>query len=249
MSRMPWMLVCLALLGGCVTESTNEREPAPKDEQLQAHLDLARGYLERRDWNRARDPLKRALEIAPRSADAHVFMAVLHQAQDEPEHAEEWYRRALRYEPRHSMALNNYGSFLYSQGRYEEALRPLREVVKDTSYRGRAQAHENLGLAELKVGNVERAQAAFERALSFNTVQPRSALELAFLAFERGDIADAGGYYDIYRQRARQTPRSLCLGLRLARATGDTDQRASYEIALRNMFPDSAEAKRCMQEN
>lgn len=249
MSRMPWMLVCLILLGGCVTESTNEREPAPKGEQLQAHLDLARGYLERRDWNRARDPLKRALDIDPRSADAHVLMAVLHQAQDEPEHAEEWYRRALRYDPQHSMALNNYGSFLYTQGRFEEALDPLRKVVRDTAYRGRAQAHENLGMAELKVGNVERAQTAFERALSFNTVQPRSALELAVLAFERGDMADANRYHDIYRQRARQTPRSLCLGLRLARVSGDADQRASYEIALRNMFPDSAEAQRCMQEN
>lgn len=249
MSRMPWMLVCLALLGGCVTESTGDREPAPKGEQLQAHLDLARGYLERRDWSRARDPLKRALEIDPRSADAHVLMAVLHQAQDEPEHAEEWYRRALRYDSQHAMALNNYGSFLYSQGRYEEALGPLRKVVGDTSYRGRAQAHENLGLAELKVGNVERAKTAFERALSFNTVQPRSALELALLAFERGDIADAGRYHDIHRQRAQRTPRSLCLGLRLARANGDADRRASYEIALRNMFPDSAEAKRCMQEN
>jgi type IV pilus assembly protein PilF len=248
MSRVAWVLVAGLLLAGCVTESTSQRQPAPRSVQLSAHLDLARGYLEQRDWNRAREPLQRALDIDPRSAEAHTLMAVLHQAQNEPELAEQSYRQALRYEPRYALALNNYGSFLYARGRYEDALQPLRQVVRDSAYRGRPQAYENLGLAELMVGNTDRAREAFERALSFNTVQPRSGLELAHLAYADGDLASARRYYDMYRQRAQQTPRSLCLGLRLARRSGDTDQQASIEIALRNLFPESAEAKRCLQE-
>jgi type IV pilus assembly protein PilF len=216
--------------------------------QLQAHLDLARGYLEQRDWNRARDPLERALEIDSRSAEAYALMGVLYQGQNEPELAEQAYRRALRYEPDHAMALNNYGTFLYGQGRYEDALEPLRTLVRNPAYRGRAQAYENLGLTELQVGNREAARAAFERALSFNTVLPRSSLELAELAYEAGEYQQAARYYDMFRNRARQTVDSLCLGLRLARVAGDSDAMASYRIALQNLFPDSARAQRCLRE-
>jgi len=248
MIRAITLALLLGLLAGCVTETTNTHEPAPKSKRLQAHLDLARGYLEQRDFNRALEPLAKALEIDPRSAEANTLMAVLYQSQGEPSLAEQYYRQALRHEPRHAMALNNYGTFLYSQGRFEDALEPLRKLVQDPNYRERAVAYQNLGLTELKVGNTQRAREAFERALSFNTVLPRSGLELADLAYDAGDYREASRYYDMYRSRARQTPRSLCLGLRLARRSGDDDQRASYEIALKNLFPDSAEAQRCLQE-
>lgn len=241
-------LLLAAALSGCVTETT-ERTPAPRSVQLQAHLDLARGYLENRDYNRAREPLERALEIDPRSAEAATLMAVLYQAQNEPELAERYYRQALRSDPDFSMALNNYGTFLYGRGRFEDALDPLRRLVEDPDYRERARAYQNLGLTELKVGNKDRAREAFERSLSFNAVLPASCLELAQLAYEDGAFADAGRYYDMFRERARQTPRSLCLGIELARQAGNHDQRASYEIALKNLYPDSAEARRCLKDS
>lgn len=146
------------------------------------------------------------------------------------------------------MALNNYGTFLYARGRFEDALEPLRTLVQDPAYRERAQAYQNLGLTELKVGNRERAREAFQRALSFNTVLPRSGLELAQMSFEDGDYEAANRYYDIFRERARQTARSLCLGLRLARRADDADASASYELALKNLHSGSAEAKRCLEE-
>ncbi|MFW6094627.1 MAG: type IV pilus biogenesis/stability protein PilW [Pseudomonadota bacterium] len=245
-----WALTAaLLLLAGCVTERMGGSEPAPRSVQLQAQLDLARGYLDQRDWARAREPLKRALEIQPRSAEAHALMAVLHQNQSDPDLAEEHYRRALRYDRDFAMALNNYGSFLYAQGRYEEALRPLRRLVRDPDYRARAQAYENLGLTELKVGNRAEAERAFERALSFNAVLPRSSFELARLAFDDGRHAEARRYYEMFRGRMRQTPATLCLGLRLARQAGDSDRIASYRMALSNLHSDSPEAQRCIAED
>lgn len=243
------LCACLLLAGGCVTTSTGGSEPAPRSVQLQAQLDLARGYLEQRSWNRARTPLERALEIDPRSAEAYALLGVVYQGQKEPERAEAAYQRALRYDPRHALALNNYGSFLYSRGRFEDALPHLRALVEDPSYRERARAYENLGLTELKVGNEARAQDAFERALSFNVVLPRSALELAFLAYDDGDYPTATQYYDTFRTRARQTPGSLCLGIRLARLAGNLDQIASYQLALKNLYPNSPEAGRCTAED
>lgn len=242
------VLLALALVGGCVTTSTGGYQPAPKPVRLQAHLDLARGYLEHRDWGRAKEPLEQALEIDPHSAEAYTLMGVMYQGQKEPELAEKAYRRALRYDAHYALALNNYGSFLYSQGRYQDALEPLHALVQDPSYRERATAYENLGLTELRVGETEKAKQAFERALSFNVVLPRSSLELARLAYKRGDYPSATQYYDMFRTRAKQTPGSLCLGIRLARRTGAEDKLASYQIALKNLYPDSAEASRCLDE-
>jgi len=248
MIRLAWAVVGLVLVCGCVTTDTGRREPAPKHVQLQAQLDLARGYLEQRSWNRAKSPLERALAIDPRSAEAYTLMGVMFQGQNETRLAEEAYQRALRLNPRHVMALNNYGSFLYAQGRYEEALGPQRTLVRDPSYRERARAYENLGLTELEVGNTGRARDAFQRALSFNVVLPRSSLELARMAYEEGDRQSAEQYYDMFRSRARQTPRSLCLGIRLAGDAGNSDQAASYAIALKNLYPNSPEASRCIPE-
>tara|TARA_Y100001934_G_scaffold144136_2_gene173109 strand:+ start:3752 stop:4510 length:759 start_codon:yes stop_codon:yes gene_type:complete len=241
------MLVVLSLAGyGCVTESTGGLpEPAENAQRVQAHLDLARGYLENRDLLRARPPLNRALEIDPRSVEAHVLMAVLNQAEDDSELAEEHFASALRIEPSNAQALNNYGTFLYSQGRFEEAVDQLRQLVRDTDYRARSQAYENLGLAELRVGNQAAAKQAFGRSLLLNSRQYRSSLELADLAYAERAFEVAQEHYDNFRTGARPTPRSLCLGMKLAQIASDPDRLASHALALQNLFPDSREAKQC----
>jgi len=238
--------VLAVLLAGCVTENTGVPEPATKEARVQAQINLARGYLESDDKTRAREPLERALEIDPGSADALGLLAVFYQGEEEPELAEQFYKRALRADAEHAPNLNNYAGLLYSQGRYREALAPLKTLVGNTSYRGRATAYESLGLTQLQVGNVAEARAAFARALALNPTLADSNLELADLAYRESDYATAATHYELFRARARQTPRSLCLGANLARAQGDADQQASYAIALKNLYPDSPEARQCL---
>ena len=244
-ARIASLASTLVLLMACVTETTGVPEPASKEDRLAAQINLARGYLESADPGRARGPLERALEIDSGSADALGLLAVFYQQEGEIKLAEDYYRRALRSDPRHAPNLNNYAALLYSQGRYQEALDPLRRLVAITSYRGRAQAYESLGLTELRAGSRQKAREAFEQALRLTPEMSGSALELAELAFNDGDNVAASRYYEQYRSRERQTPRSLCLGIDLARAVGDADQRASYEIVLRNMYPDAPETARC----
>ena len=213
MKNLVVAIVMLAMgLAGCVTETTGGGpEPAAAAQRLQAHLDLARGYLEKRDYTRARPPLTRALEVDPRSVEALVLMAVLNEAENDSDLAEQHYRSALRIDAANSQALNNYGSFLYGQGRYAEAAEHLRRLVKNSDYRARSQAYENLGMAELRLGDRAAAMEAFNRALLLNANQARSSLELASMAYVDGDYALAQQRYDGFRRSARQTPRSLCL--------------------------------------
>ncbi|MEM9743670.1 MAG: type IV pilus biogenesis/stability protein PilW [Pseudomonadota bacterium] len=248
MSR--WLAVLAVvggLLGGCVTSQTGGLpQPAPKQERVRAYLDLARGLLNEGNLDRARDPLDRALALDPESVEAHVLKAVLSENTGETGIAESLYAQALRLDGDDAQALNNYGGFLLRQGRLEEALEKLRRSVEDPSYPRRSVAYENLGVAELSAGNQPAAKLAFARALSLDADLPRANLELASLEFAEGNSQIASDFYERYRLQARQTPKSLCLGINIARALGDRDRLASFSIALRNLYPRSEEAKRCV---
>lgn len=247
---LPLLVVLLFTLQGCVTESTGGLpDPASVSIRVQAQLDLARGYLEQGNIDRARTSLQSALAIDPRAVEAHTLLGVLYASESDTALAEEHFKFALDTDPTNSQALNNYGSFLYSQGRYEEAVSKLQLLVKDTDYRARGQAYENLGLAQIRNGDMAGAKASFNRALQLNFAQPRASLELAQIAYDEGEYAMAGEYFEGFRSYARQTARTLCLGIKLAQNTGDTDQMASYGMALNNLFPDSSEAEKCITPN
>ncbi|MDA1076761.1 MAG: tetratricopeptide repeat protein, partial [Proteobacteria bacterium] len=146
-------VIVLITLSGCITETSGGLPPPrPDTDRVSAQLDLARGYLENKDFARARGPLTTALEIDPNSAEAHVLFAVLYEQENELEVAEYHYKRALAVDSSNSQALNNYGGFLYRLGRYDDAVKVLRKLVQDTEYHARPQAFENLGLAELQAG-------------------------------------------------------------------------------------------------
>lgn len=240
------LIALCAVASGCITtEEGGLPDPAPDRERVQAQLDLARGYLANRDWNRARGPLQKALEIDPRSSEAHVLQAVLYQAENEPALAERSLKRALSYEPANPIALNNYGTFLYERGRFAEAEVQLAKVAADTEYPRRAQSYENLGLVRRKLDDNQGALEALERAVELNSRQARAHLELADIRLQQGNLASAQTHFDYFRRLARQTARSLCLGMQLSAAAGDSDGIASYGLALANLFPDSAEARDC----
>ena len=238
-------LILLALsagMTGCVTESSGGLPgPAPVKERVQAHLELARGYLEQRDFVRAKPPLERALEIDPRSVETHVLTAVVMQAENEPELAEEHYLTALGIRPEDPQALNNYASFLYAQSRFADALVPLKKLVRNTTYRARPLAFESLGLAHLQLGESEAAGAAFTRALELNQRLPRSVLALAEIGFATGDLEVAERRFNEYNRLARPSAGSLCLGLKLAFANQDADSIASYGLSLKNLYPEQAD--------
>lgn len=249
-ATLSWRLLAVALtvvlLGGCVTtQSGGLPAPAPKEKRLQAQLDLARANLRERNYERARDPLERALKIDPESVEAHVLFAVLSNGEGEPEIAERYFRKAVKLGPEDSQALSNFGSYLIAAGRPEEALPLLKRAVKDPGYVQRGQAYENLGIASLLTGDTDGAQRAFVRAVSLNPDQARSSLELAEMAYGRGDYVDAQDLYLGFRRNARQTPRSLCLGMQIASQLKDRDSVASYALALKNLFPNSSQAKTC----
>ena len=243
-------LSMLMLMAGCVTTETgNGPKTGTQQQRLQAYLELARGYLEKRDFANARRPLENALKVDPSSAEAHVLMASVNLANGDKQLADKEYREALRYEPHNAMAQNNYGTFLFAEARYKDAAQHLKVAANDPSYARRGQAYENLGLTQLKLNEPAEAEQSFLRALMLNKLQPRSAFELADLYFKAGDFTRSKQYFDSFNSMTQPSARSLWLGVRLSRVLGDQDQLASYALALKNLFPDSPEYRLYQDRN
>lgn len=207
---------------------------------------LASEYLQKGENERAQLHLKKALELDPKSAEAHNLMAILLERESDPKGAEKHYRKAISLRQDYSQAHNNYGIFLYKRGEYRSAAVHLEKAAGDIGYQMRASAFEGLGRAALKLNDKDRAENAFQRALRIEGNLPTVCLELADLNFEKDNLAGARAFYLRYLKlidTQPQTARSLWLGIRLERRLGDRNALSSYELALKKLYPDSAEYK------
>lgn len=241
--RQPLVMFVMAMgLSACVVEGGPKTDPV---EGARSRVAIAAEYLQKGELDLAQRHLLRALEINPKSAEAHNIMGALMERDGDPKQAEDHYRKAIALKDDYPQAHFNYGVLLYKQGRYAEAEKQFQPPSEDIAYERRAFALENLGLCLQAMNDKARAQAAFEKALRVDSFMATSALELAVLAFERQDQPVAVVYYGRYRKAlgrdSVQSARGLWLGIRLARQGADAAALAGYAQSLKKYYPDSPE--------
>ncbi len=243
--KLRWLNLLAAvcfLLAGCVTE-TNNRLSQNRDPQkaVKAYVEAGMLYLQRNQMENAHRTLNRAYDIDPNDAGVNNGLALFFSIEGDKAQTEKHFKKALATDPGFAQARNNYAAFLFSEGRYQDAIEQLERVTTEYRYEKRFAAFENLGLCYLRVGRVEDAEKSFNRALKLNPSLPVSTLEMAEILFDRKDYQAAGTYLSKYEKIAKPSSRQLWLGIRLQRVLGDKNKVASYELALRNMFPTSPE--------
>lgn len=245
------LLISVLMLAACASQSRKEADAskqASTSEIVQRQLDLGVGYLRQGDYQRAKEKLNRALEIEPRNATVHATFGLIFSLEGEDELAEKYFRDAIRFDPESAQARNSYGVFLYEQGRYEEAVVQLREAAGNRFYGSRPAVFENLGVASLRLGDVESAEHAFTRAIQLNPEQPRALLELADIRFNEQNYVAARGLYERHIKVAPKSAKTLWLCVRLARVFRNQNEEASCGQALEGLFP-ASEEHRLYQES
>ncbi|WP_457787823.1 type IV pilus biogenesis/stability protein PilW [Pseudomonas sp. PL-6] len=241
--RPALLLLVASLLGGCVTTGDVDpmRTAKGRDEARDAYVRLGIGYMQKGQTERAKRPLRSALELDPSNADAHAALALVFQVEMESKLADEHFRKALSQRPQDARLLNNYGTFLYEQKRYDEALTRYQQASEDPLYSERSRVFENIGMTFLALGQREEAKKYFERSLRLNSQQPRVLLEMALLFYDAREYVPARDYYESFSTLAEQNARSLLLGARLAEVFEDRDTAASLGLQLRRLYPASQE--------
>lgn len=243
------LLIVFALLTGCVTTGkVNPMDTSKgRDEARQAYVQLGLGYLQEGSTERAKIPLKKALELNGSDADANAALALVFQAEMEPELAEQHFRKALNARS-DARILNNYGSFLYEQKRYKEAYELFEKAAADTLYPERSRVFGNLGMTAAALGQREVARQNLEKALRLNRQQPRALLEMAEMSYQDMQYVPAKEYFDRFTQLSEQTARSLLLGTRLAKVYEDKNKAASYGLQLKRLYPGTPEYQQYLSE-
>ncbi|MEX1033420.1 MAG: type IV pilus biogenesis/stability protein PilW [Cellvibrionaceae bacterium] len=235
------VMLAVGSMTACVTTLEGSASSTDLESAQETYVQLGLGYLRSGDRDSARVNFNKALDINKRSPGAHNGLALLYQLEAMNEKAEEHFKKAIRADRDFSRARNNYGSFLYEQGRYEEAYEQFDRASSNLEYNRRSSALVNLGRTALKLERMERAEATFKHALSLDAGQTTAMAELADIYFNRENYAEAKKYIDMYGNYTRHSARTLWLGIRLERIFGNRDKEASYALALRNLHPYSRE--------
>lgn len=244
--RAGLLLFFSVVLSACVSSGNNSplRTEEGRNQARDAYIQLGLGYVQQGVSEQAKAPLKKALEIDPKSVDAHAALALVFQQELEPKLADQYYRKALA-QGKNSRIENNYGGFLYEQGDYQAAYQQFNTAAQDTMYTERSRVFENMGLTALRLNHKTLALQNFERALRLNIQQPRALLETAWLLYERQDYSLAQRYYKIFTQLSEQSARSLLLGACLADVF---QERNHLGLQLKRLYPESVEYKQYLLE-
>jgi type IV pilus assembly protein PilF len=205
------------------------------------NVELGLAYLDTHQPARGKVKLQRALELAPALPEVHAAFGRYYESIGELEEAEKSYVKALKMNKHSAVSHNLYGAFLCRQGKYEKAHRAFQKALEDKTYPESASVLENTGLCELAAGNKEKARIYFEKAVRQDINRANSLLELAYMHYEQKSVDIAWQLYNRYLIVANQTPRSLYLGVKLARNLNYKDKEASYLLLLKSEYHDSLE--------
>ncbi len=237
------LVLCLSIfyITGCAFEKSASKDGQNLADLLQRQLDLGVGYLQNQEYQRAKDKLNRALEIDPKSAPVHTTLGLLFQLEGEYDLAEQHFRTAIKHDGELTQARNNYGAFLYSQQRYQEAVAQFSIAVKDRFYANRAVVFENLGVVYVTLDDQTSAENAFRNSIRLNPGQLRALLELAEIKFNENNYVESRELYKRHMNLASHSPRSLWLCIRLSEIFPGPEEEADCQLTLKNIYPTSEE--------
>lgn len=114
---------------------------------------------------------RRLVAVAGDAPDAHQVLAMVHTGANQPEDADQSFRRALQLAPGHALVLVNYAAFLRRFNRAGDALVVLRQAVAAAPEAPKSWVE--LGLTALGLGHHAQAIDALENAVR---LEPGSAL-------------------------------------------------------------------------
>jgi type IV pilus assembly protein PilF len=161
----------------------------------------------------------------------------------DPDKADAEFRTSLRLAPHDPDVVNNYAVYLCQNGRTDEGVKKFQEAAANALYRTPEAAYTNAGVCLRAAKRDDEARAQFVKALQTRPNYGEAAYQLANLQFQHNELAQARGLIDSFLSHFPQTADLLLLGVRVARALGDTAASQKFARKLQLDFPGSDQAR------
>jgi type IV pilus assembly protein PilF len=244
-----WSLLSLT---GCVTETIGKTTPkAIPDEAADINLQLGVGYLRQNDLQSARIKLEKAVELNPDLVMAQTVLGLVYERLGDMEGAERHYRRAVSLAPNDPDALNSLAVFLcHGDDEREEAMEIFRRALAvslSQTFSNKAMVNTNAGVC-VKSTDLVQAEKYLRAALETDPDFPDALLQLADVAYKRGNFLQSRAFLQRYMAAVESTAPVLWLAMQVETAMGDV--AAADEISRRLLleFPESVEAQSLMEQ-
>ena len=243
MSRLKQLAACILILlalSACSTTQTNSKVDAEKQAESKSAvlINLGLAYAERGQNQVAMDQYNRALMINPDSFDAHTAIANLYESIDQPELAEQHYKKAIELAPDNPSTLNNYGKYLCNKGQYAEAGEYFIKAAETPLYARPWLPLTNAGQCLQRAGNLAKAEQYLRAALKKNPVYAPALMAMAQLSYQQNKYRTARAFLQRLESVQSLTAEQLALAVNIEQALGDHRAEADYAQQLRTRYPE-----------
>ncbi len=219
---MRWLF--LVLLSIWLVSPATAQTVASKADRSIAQAELGRTYLQEGSLESAILVLNKAVELDRRNWSAWTFLGLALAEKGRPEQAERAFKKAIHLADERAEPHLNYGLFLFSQDRVDEAIEQYQAAIDDLTYRRPSFVLNNLGFALYSQGEHDRAITTLSEAVrrAPNLCPARFNLGLAQAA--KGDSLAAIDSFESLNELCGEQPGTqLQLGILLLEQ-GRTDE-------------------------
>lgn len=241
------VLVTVLALAACTSTRTRELKPSGIGDNKAAsevNVQLAAGYIQRKQFEVAKQKLDKAIELDDDNVEAYKLMAYLMSGLGKNDEAEDYYLQALDVADNDPEVHNGYGAFLCKMGRIDEALDEFRRAYENPYYQTAFLAYSNAGSCLLQQENYSAAESLLRKALRTQPKLPGALISMAEIGVATGKYLMARAYVQRYHAVARPTAESLWLQAQAEKALGAQDAYDEVVAQLLDRFPDSPQAQK-----
>ena len=233
------MLCCC--LAACST-NTGFKKASPQVTAA-TNMQLAIEYMKLGNMASSRDYINLALSEDPNNANVQMTAGLVYERLNDMHKAERFYSASYRLGKNDPNIQNTYAGFLCRTGKAVAGEKLFSEIASDPLYQTPEVALVNAGVCVGGTGDVVDAEKYFNRALAIHPNLPEAMLQLANIAFDRGDASQARDMVVRYLAVNPPTAEVLWLGFRVERKLGDTTTAAGYARRVQTEFPTSEQAQ------
>ena len=240
------VLLAALLVAACVTTSSRPKPEVSDKDAAQFNMQLGISYLRQGELKTAQAKLEKALSQDGSLATAYSALGLVFERLGDSRGAEKNYRRAVSLEPSNPDTLNALAVFLCQ--RKQESTEALRlfdkalAVPRSQADSNRAMLNANAGLCAKRV-DLARAEDYLRAALAADPTYTDALVQLADVAFSRGNYLQSRAFLVRYLAAGRTTPDALWLGVQVEKALGDTAAAQAYAARLKTQFPEAEETR------
>ncbi|MFT5573280.1 MAG: type IV pilus assembly protein PilF [Cryomorphaceae bacterium] len=236
-------LIALMFITACAS-SGNSRDRSNTQlvsDNAMIHAQLAKGYLQQKQYAVAKEELEIALRMDPNHSDANYILGLLMMELEQYEDAEKYLRKAVRSDKSNSPAAHDLGTFLCQRGDLDAAVDYFEIAVANPFFDNAELSYMRAGECLARAGN-DKAEVYLKKAIVLNPRMRPALYRMAVLKHNARSYLSARAYIERYFAITKPQPASLLLAYKIESKLKANDVAARYRLELLEQFPGSSEA-------